>query len=280
MRGPNLPLDLPGRPSTRPARLSPCSRISGLVEAHRAGRALALFFDYDGTLTPIVDHPDRAHLSPLARELLRRLAGQPRVTVGVLSGRALADVKAKVGLPGLYYAGTCGLELDLRGVVVTHPGAETGRPLLEGLARRLRDLADDYPGAWVEEKRYGLTLHYRRVAPHLAPDFRSRAVRTLQRCAQHLRLLDGPRAVEVALAVGWTKGTALRRLTTHAGTGAVPLYAGDEANDADALEAAADLRGVALGIGPRAPATARQHLPDPAALHALLARLLHLLERP
>jgi trehalose-6-phosphatase len=81
-------------------------------------------------------------------------------------------------------------------------------------------------------------------------------------------------AIEITAALGWTKGSAVRTIVEHVGAGAMPLYAGDEANDEDALAEAAALGGVALGIGPRAPATAQQRLASPEALAQFLAKLL------
>src|SRR5262245_48483918 len=97
----------------------PRGPLDYLLSAHRAGRHLILLFDYDGALVPIVEHPQLARLAPRTRLLLKQLARQPRVSVGVLSGRKLDDLQEMVALPGLYYAGTNGLELELRGVRVT-----------------------------------------------------------------------------------------------------------------------------------------------------------------
>ena len=89
--------------------------IEQLVTAYQQGRRLGLFFDYDGTLTPFAARPELARLDPAPRGALARLAAAPRVFAGVISGRALEDLKAMVGLPGLDYGGSWGLELESRG---------------------------------------------------------------------------------------------------------------------------------------------------------------------
>src|SRR5262245_60046481 len=94
-----------------------------LVTAYRAGQPLALLFDYDGTLTPIVDRPELAKLSRQTRLLLASLVRRPHVFVGVLSGRRLNDLKARVGVKRAYYAGTGGLELELGKGLIVHPQA-------------------------------------------------------------------------------------------------------------------------------------------------------------
>ena len=89
-----------------------------------------------------------------------------------------------------------------------------------------------------------------------------------------MHILDGPLAIEVVPAIKRDKGTALRAIAAHGGAGpATVLYAGDAANDAPALAAAAELGGIALGIGPEPPAEAAYRLPDPTALTELLATL-------
>ncbi|MGH8721137.1 MAG: trehalose-phosphatase, partial [Burkholderiales bacterium] len=74
-----------------------------------AGRRLAVFLDYDGTLTPIVERPEDAVLAAQTRAVLRAL-GQ-RHAVAIVSGRDLADVRARVGLEGLHYAGSHGFDI-------------------------------------------------------------------------------------------------------------------------------------------------------------------------
>ena len=81
-------------------------------------------------------------------------------------------------------------------------------------------------------------------------------------------------ALEVTLQWGWNKQTAVREVIAHvAADGAGTLYAGDGANDAEAMEAVVALGGVALGIGPEAPSVAPYRLPDPTALVDFLEHL-------
>src|SRR5690625_7843786 len=73
-------------------------------------RSLIFFFDYDGTLSPIVSRPEDAVLPEKTKELLSRLAGNERMTI--ISGRDKEDVKKRVGLSGVYYAGSHGFEIE------------------------------------------------------------------------------------------------------------------------------------------------------------------------
>ncbi len=127
-----------------------------LLTAYQGGAAVALLFDYDGTLTPIVPHPWLAEISAETRELLQQLIQQPRLHLGILSGRSLEELIQMVGLANLYYCGTSGLELDLRGKRLLPPHAEEAALVIDGLARSLQSLAAGASGAWVEKKPLGL----------------------------------------------------------------------------------------------------------------------------
>src|SRR5215470_12584784 len=85
------------------------SALEHIQEIGRRGDRLAVFLDYDGTLTPIVSHPEDAWLSESMRQTLRSLAG--RVPVAILSGRDLDDVRGRVLVDGIVYAGSHGFDI-------------------------------------------------------------------------------------------------------------------------------------------------------------------------
>ncbi|QQS52959.1 MAG: trehalose-phosphatase [Candidatus Competibacteraceae bacterium] len=248
--------------------------LEKLRAAHHRGQRLVLIFDYDGTLTPLVAHPRLAALDPALREALTRLAAIPRVTVGMVSGRGLDDLIGMVGLAGLSYGGSTGLELELGGKRLIPAEALASRPLLDALSAAIKAQLATYPGAWVEQKPFGFTVHYRQLAPERVEALCTETTALLTPHAAALHVLDGPLAIEVLPAIEHDKGTALRTLVAQGGAEpALVLYAGDAANDVPALAAAHALGGIALGIGPEPPAEAVERLPDPAALTALLASL-------
>ena len=92
----------------RMSQLPDALQALGLAEGLRA-RQPAVFFDFDGTLSDIVDDPESARPAPGAAEAVQKLAAQ--APVAILSGRDLADVTERVGLPGIWYAGSHGFEL-------------------------------------------------------------------------------------------------------------------------------------------------------------------------
>src|SRR5687767_13130078 len=122
---------------------------------------LVLLLDFDGTLAPIVDDPAQAAIPPETRTELERLMGMAGVTVAVVSGRGLGDVRGRAAIPGIAYAGNHGMEIDGPGLHRTHPEALDARPALDLARVGLEGALDGVPGAWVEDKLLTLSIHFR-----------------------------------------------------------------------------------------------------------------------
>jgi trehalose 6-phosphate phosphatase len=246
--------------------------LATVREARRRARPVLWLFDYDGTLTPVVAHPSLATLAPAVRATLERLARGPGEAVGVVSGRRLSELRALVGLPDIYYAGTGGMELDLRGRTVRHPDEARIGALLERVAAALDSLMPDWPGAWIERKALGLTVHWRDLEAARHADFRRVVTDRLRPWHDELQTFAGPMATEILAREGWDKGTAVEHIAAELAAGhPLVIYAGDQDNDRHAFEAVAVRGGMSIGIGANAPAGATVTLPDPAALHDLMA---------
>ena len=235
--------------------------------------AVALFLDYDGTLTPLAPRPADAVLSDAARDTLRDAARTPNLDLAVVSGRALEDIKQMVGVPGLTYVGNHGFEIEGPGLVFRHEGAERYRAALDDAADDLAALA--VPGATVERKGLTISFHLRGVEAGDRDAARRRAEAVVRR--RRLRLTPGALVVEARPAVDWHKGRAvLHVLVSRHGTDwptrLRALYIGDDATDEDAFAA---LRGIGRSIRvattpAAAPTAADFRLPDPDAVVQLL----------
>ena len=241
-------------------------------------RQPAVFYDFDGTLSEIVEDPDSARLVDGAADALTSLSAA--CPVAILSGRDLADVRERIGLPGLWYAGSHGFELT--GPDGTHhqnPEAAASIPVLTGAAADLADQLGHIPGVVVEHKRFGVAVHYRNAARDRVGEVAA-AVRTAgQRTA--LRVTTGREVIELRPNIDWDKGKTLHwvldYIRDNEGAGPLlPIYLGDDITDEDAFDAVDD-DGIAILVrhsddGDRATA-ARYALDDPDQVREFTERL-------
>lgn len=120
-----------------------------------------IFLDYDGTLAPVVDSPDRARMTDDMRTLLGRI--KEKMPVAVISGRSLRDLQDRVGMEGVVYAGNHGAEIWDGGKTVLCPGTAGGRGALRGLLEALRAALASVPGVLIEDKGLTASVHFRKV---------------------------------------------------------------------------------------------------------------------
>jgi trehalose 6-phosphate phosphatase len=206
------------------------------------GRHPAVFFDFDGTLSDIVKNPDSARLVAGAADALTSLTAQ--CPVAILSGRDLADVRQRIGLPGIWYAGSHGFELTgPDGAHHENAEAAASIPVLEQAASELTDQLGHISGITVEHKRFGVAVHYRNAARDRVGEVTAAVRSAGQRTA--LRVTTGREVIELRPDVDWDKGKTLRWVLDHIRHDEqpgplLPIYLGDDITDEDAFDAVHD----------------------------------------
>lgn len=205
-----------------------------IVNTVRTSPSLFVLLDFDGTLTPIVERPEDAHLPIETRNSLWALAYKPRFKVGVISGRMLDDVKKRVGLEELYYAGNHGLQISGPNLNFIHPEAEKLADNINILSVMLKSALSGVEGVIVENKGFTLSVHYRLTPTKKISWLEEKVLQNVSRF-QQITVTRGKKVLEVKPAIDWNKGKAAKFLIERVAPGSIPLYAGDDNTDEDAF---------------------------------------------
>jgi trehalose 6-phosphate phosphatase len=234
---------------------------------------LSLFLDFDGTLVELAERHDAVVVDDAVRRLLSALARRLEGRLAVVSGRAADEIAAYLHaedcIPPFAIAGSHGQELrwtDGRRETPPRPAA------LDAALTAFHALAVTCPGVVVEEKPYGVAIHYRQ-APEAGPACDSLAEAIAARtgfAVQHGKMVAELRAH------GADKGDAVRRfLSEPPMAGTMPVFVGDDLTDEAGFAVAEQLggAGILVGEGGGRRTLARYGLADVASVHLWLGRL-------
>ncbi|KAK4394244.1 putative trehalose-phosphate phosphatase J [Sesamum angolense] len=250
------------------------------------GKQIVMFLDYDGTLSPIVDDPDRAFMSEAMRATVRKLARY--FPTAIVSGRCRDKVYSFVRLAELYYAGSHGM--DIKGpskgskykkgaqAVLFQPASEF-LPMIDEVYKALLEVTKSTPGARVENNKFCVSVHFRCVDEMKWSEL-AKQVGSVLEDYPNLRLTQGRKVLEIRPTIKWDKGKALEFLLESLGyancTDVFPVYIGDDRTDEDAFKVLRE-RGQGFGIlVSKIPkeTNASYSLQEPSEVMAFLRRLV------
>jgi trehalose-phosphatase len=240
-----------------------------------ASKKIFFFLDYDGTLTDIVPHPDDARLSEEMKTTLTLLKRSPKVSLAIVSGRSLRDIRNRVGLKGIYYVGNHGME-------VFEPQSGVRQLFPKRVARGLEVISDrlnfefrGIEGIFVENKKWTLSIHYRNVDPRWAPSIQMKLHQEIKGSIIPLHLCRGKKVFEIRPQSEVDKGTAVLSLLGKEKKGGIlPIYIGDDRTDEDAFRSLKRKGITVLVSRPRPVASSAQYYArDPSEVHHFLERI-------
>lgn len=213
-------------------------KIEALVRDHY----LALFLDYDGTLTPIVEHPRLAKLSRQGKTILRKLVKTEEVSVSIVSGRSLSEIQRRIGISGCSYAGNHGLEFQGPSLRFVHPEALATKKIMKRVEILLARHLKRFRGLFLENKGITVTVHYRGLRPEKVDEAKSIFTKIIRPYLMSSKLVvnEGKKIWEVRPPTYWNKGTMalwfLARVMAKVSRKEVlPVYIGDDQTDEDAF---------------------------------------------
>lgn len=204
----------------------------------------SLFLDFDGTLVEIAEHPDAVAVDVRLHRLMTRLADRLAGRIAIVTGRPARNIRDLFGDIPIAIAGSHGVEL-----CSADGRCETPErlPMLDHALARMVELRAIHPGLLIEDKPFGVALHYRQ-APEAEAEARALAEELAKSCG--LALQPGKMVVELR-APGGGKGAALHSLLAEGPMArTIPIFLGDDITDESAFAAARELDGFGILVGP------------------------------
>ncbi|XP_062154188.1 probable trehalose-phosphate phosphatase C isoform X1 [Alnus glutinosa] len=261
------------------------------------GKTIAVFLDYDGTLSHIVDDPDRAFMSDEMRGAVREVA--KLFPTAIISGRSREKVKDFVKLSNVYYAGSHGMDimaparprkyndgkhqtvaLDKKESEVLFQPAKKFLPAIQEIFTILEEKTKKIQGARVEDNSFCISVHFRQVRKEDYGMLEEK-VKSVVENYPEFHLTEGKMVLEVRPSIDWNKGHALEYLLDTLGFSSsagdvLPLYIGDDRTDEDAFKVIRSRGGqgypIIVSSAPK-DTSASYSLRDPSEVLAFLLRL-------
>ena len=204
----------------------------------------SLFVDFDGTLVPLVDHPDLVRADSELIDLLGALDRRFEGRFAMVSGRSIEQLDAMVGPVArvIALAGSHGAEVRRDGRTIEPPRPDG----LDAAIAEVRSWGAGHPEMIIEEKSHGVAMHYR-VAPMLEEQVNRRATMIAER--HGLEVQPGKMMVELR-GPGWNKGEAVAVLMIESPIeGTRPVVIGDDLTDEPAFAVALEMGGFGIIAG-------------------------------
>jgi trehalose 6-phosphate phosphatase len=248
------------------------------IEQLRDTRRIWLFLDYDGTLAEFAPTPDDILPDQELIDILTQLSSIPFLRVSVVSGRRLSHIQSLLPVPGVFLAGSYGVEMQTEeGDEMYQVDYDEIRPALDAVKPRWESLLEGREGFYLEDKGWTLAIHAKYAEESEADAVLSSAVPEAEESAslEPFRVIGGLKFIEIGPQIA-NKGLTIDFLIERfQWQGAAIVYIGDDDKDEDAFESINAHEGISIVVAknPR-PSKAKYRLESPAAVRIWLSELI------
>lgn len=210
-----------------------------------------LILDFDGTISSISKNPTEAVLDKaIKKELKKYIKFFP---LAIVSGRSLNDIKNKVGLKQIIYAGNHGLEWEMeKNKNQIHISLKT-KNLFRLIRKKFKKIQNKYPGVWLQDKKLSISIHYRQLNSKLIGVFKKDLNLFFKTFNNNnlIEVFNNKKIVEIRPNIKWNKGKfcvfMIKYFEKKLKTKLLPIYVGDDTTDEDAFVALKS--GVTIRVG-------------------------------
>ncbi|HVF69517.1 MAG TPA: trehalose-phosphatase [Xanthomonadales bacterium] len=210
-----------------------------------------MLLDYDGTLTEFAKKPNHAILPAKTKKILNKLKLIKQLTLGIVSGRGVYDIKKLIGIEDIVYSGNHGLEWEIENVVYVMPGISETRELYLKILNNFGPLEKKYKGIFIEDKNLTISIHYRMLHKDLRPAFHEEFENFIVPYLQSplIKLLKNKMVFDIMPNVKWGKGGFINWLISTQKSSPLTIYIGDDRTDEDAFSELKDAITIKVGSG-------------------------------
>src|SRR3989344_1425314 len=252
------------------------NELPEIVKKVSKSNQLLLMLDFDGTLSPIAPSPPQAYIKKSIKAVLKNLAKQKNTHIAIISGRSLTDVKKKVGIQGLIYAGNHGLEWEIKAKRFFTPVPKAYTKINLMLRSRLSFLCKQYKGTFLENKGISLAVHYRLLNSKFRKDFTNKAALILEPYigSRAIRMATGKKVIDIIPEILWDKGRLALYVVASLKKGnpnPSVIYIGDDVTDEGAFKALR--KNITIRVGYKQNSAARYFVKNTNQAGAFLARM-------
>jgi trehalose-phosphatase len=237
-------------------------------------RLHSLLLDFDGTLTPVMPDPDFVFLDATVRRVLQEIQDTGRIAIGIISGRSLEEIRGRVGICGIIYAGNHGMEIMGPAVRYIDRAALAAREEIQLLALRFKYDLKRFENLQIRNKGLSITIHWSTPQlPEIRKEIRSMVIDAVADGGGRFTVRDAINSIDILPTTKWNKGSAAHWINRHLDVDVRnSMYVGDDGSDEDVFATLQEAITVKVGLADNT--RARYVLKDSAEVLTLLKLLL------